>query len=261
MDEQDKKDAWGSMGRAEPEAEKPLAERYAPRADKPEIYYLYKGDEMLEGYSSAFDAYRDFENHGGTDVELRDEHGERLMSRDVRTVEHDFAAWSGLHTEAPVTLSDNMKRDLVAEGRNPENPREPLEATRTPEPAAALAAALDTDPTAEQLRAQLGAPEVARELGIPARSWRDELERVTASPGEAHQPAAPWRVELQAITASPGRTGAQQEAFRRQLAMMQSLETERRAEREPDADQAMAIRLLEAEQARQIQVNGVDVGL
>ncbi|OMG71395.1 hypothetical protein [Burkholderia ubonensis] len=263
MDEHDKKDVLGSMGRAEPEPEKPLAERYAPRADKPEIYYLYKGDEQIDGYTSAFEAFKDFENHGGNDIELRAPDGERLMTRDIQRIEHNVSAWSGHHYEAPVTLSDNMKRDLVAEGRNPENPREPLASpvreagTATPEPMAVS----DEDMTAEQLRARLDAQGVERERDAPAtgRSWRTELERITSSPGAARQPDAPWRAELQRVTSSPGRPNAQQEtAFRRQLAALQSKEPERTPERDPN-DQAMAIRLLEIEQAR--HRNGVDVGL
>lgn len=133
--------------------DRPAAEKYPPRNDKPELYSLYEGDVHKDTFTTAAQAWEEFQKHGGKDVSIQpDFGGEILVARRVRTVENQM--WTGEREEFDIKVSDNFKRDLVAEGRNPDNPREPLPVAPKREASNTELDQYDTeqfDPTAEQL--------------------------------------------------------------------------------------------------------------
>lgn len=171
--------------------ERPAAEKYPPRDDKPALYSVWrKGDtEPLEVVDSALHAWQEFQTQDGIDVVIRagmDERGPVLATRETVAVENKV--WGDSHTVHPETLTDDFKRDLVAEGRNPDNPREPLRAvTQTDdERSAERSEELSPDITADQLRERLAARErQERASNQPPVSGEQAIRHVEVTTSQA----------------------------------------------------------------------------
>lgn len=124
----------------EPHLDKPLNEQYAPRDAKPDAYFIYDNGVPVAGYQTAYEAYvefRDYEpesGHSREHVELREwrdpgEAGKRLASWETFERENTrtfmYSTRPDVETVYRVKLEDDMKRDLVSEGRHPTSRRKP----------------------------------------------------------------------------------------------------------------------------------------
>ncbi len=179
----------------EPHLDKPLNEQYAPRDAKPDAYFIYDNGVPVAGYQTAYEAYvefRDYEpesGHSREHVELREwrdpgEAGKRLASWETFERENTrtfmYSTRPDVETVYRVKLEDDMKRDLVSEGRHP---HEPEKALSSPEQAAAESqpsaepAKVEDDMTAEDLMAR----EAARRP-LPAQREAGRESETAAAP-------------------------------------------------------------------------------
>lgn len=181
--------------------DRPATEKYPPRDDKPGLYSLYDGDVHKDTFTTAAQAWEEFQKHGGKGVSIQPEFGgEILVIRRELTIDKQMSA--GTRNEHPVEIHDNFKRDLVAEGRNPDNPGQPLRVEAKVQ-ATAATAALSDDFTAEQL--------IAREQGQSGSPAR-KIEPATQEPPRRHvdalrQALSPSSTSVQAMFAK-GRVSA-----------------------------------------------------
>lgn len=98
---------------------------YEPRQDKPGIYMLYVDDKLIDGYGSAYKALEGLRYQSmtlGQKIEIRDEMGERLAEKNLVQIEGRSSALPVTYNVPQLLLSDNIRRDLVAEKRDPLDP-------------------------------------------------------------------------------------------------------------------------------------------
>ncbi|KVR13145.1 hypothetical protein WK12_11785 [Burkholderia ubonensis] len=118
MDEE--KALFGSMsdGRAR-------QEQLKPRANKPDTYLLHADGELVGAYGSAYDALRGLRDQAaapGQKIEIRDPGGAMLAEKRFAEVLNTTNLLQASRLVPKLYLSEDMRRDLVAEGRDPSAP-------------------------------------------------------------------------------------------------------------------------------------------
>ena len=65
----------GQIGQsaAQTRGDRPAAEKYPPRDDKPSLYSLYDGDVHMDTFTTAAQVWEEFQKHGGKGVSIQPE--------------------------------------------------------------------------------------------------------------------------------------------------------------------------------------------
>lgn len=101
--------------------------RPAPRANKPEAYYLMRDGALESAYDNAADAIKGLKNepmHHDEKLWLRDEHGEKLAAKTLVEVDNTTNPMQASHSEVRLELTEDMRHDLAAEGFDPDRAAE-----------------------------------------------------------------------------------------------------------------------------------------
>jgi hypothetical protein len=98
---------------------------YEPRSGKPEMYMLYVNEELIEAFGTAHQALialREQAMDAGDRVEVKASDGDVLAEKKVVTVQNTTNWLQPTRKVPQLLMADNLKRDLVAEGRDPADP-------------------------------------------------------------------------------------------------------------------------------------------
>jgi hypothetical protein len=203
----EEKRLYGSIGSGH--EEEPLK----PRENKPSTYGLYVDGELREAYPTAFDALKGLRDEPKTvdqQVELRDMDGNKLAEKRLSEVLNRTNLLQSAHYVPRLALTDDMKRDLISEGRDPLTPFRDVQ----PRPSQQVQQSAESSWRAQLLSkhlVQVKGRDIGddRESAAQSTSWRAALMAMqpkqsqggadTADVGEKAVQPSNWRAALMAM--------------------------------------------------------------
>ena len=142
-----------------------------PRANKPDTYGLYVDGELVNAYGTAYEALKGLRDEPATRrqvIELRDMNTTKLAEKRLVDVQNTTNLLRSAHVVPKLYLTDDMKRDLISEGRDPAHPFRDVQPARTHEASVwfkqlqSITAQLKHERAASVERERIATPDMAR---------------------------------------------------------------------------------------------------